>query len=533
MDRPNTVVKKTFRAWALAVGAALLLLSIPASSGSPGEQKPGPLTLTLRECIARTLAASLEVSIEAMNPAILDESVAEAGEKYLPAFALSYFNQDRTILGTWGVEGTSYGYKYDFYNATLSQRLPTGGTATLAFAHSMTNTERSYTLINPSYYSQLELAITQPLLKGFGPKVEQAEKRRARYQADVALQSLKATLLQTVCDAEIAYWNLVYSLESLRVAELSLEQSREILKRSQEGARVGTKSAVEVLSAETEVAGWENSAFSARLQVERMEDALRKLMNMAAGDPFSVPAVIPADKPEFEKRTFRYEDALAVALRERPEMAVAENELAQSAAEIGYAKNQLLPGLNLQFSAWNPGQSGVKYVYQDGNPFSGVVVDVIKGSRADSIKDAFRQGFKSWTLSLDFTLPLGDVFSRARLARARLESEQVALDLEKKKRDIGYEVAEALKDLAANQRKVETSAAYRALLEKRVAAELQRYQVGLAGSEWLFSYQRQLAQARNDESRALIDCRIALARLEKAMGTTLKAKNLKFREFEF
>lgn len=532
MNHPATGNNRTSRAGALAVGAALLL-ALPAFSAPPGQQKPGPLTMSLRDCLGRILAANLEVSLEAVNPAILEESVAEAGEKYLPTFALSFFNQNRTILGTWGVEGTSYSYKYDYYDANLSQRLPTGGTATLAFSHSMTNTERSYTVINPSYYSQLELAISQPLLKGFGPKVEHAETRRARYQADASLQSLKATLLQTVCDAEVAYWNLVYSLESLRVAELSLEQSREILKRSQEGARVGTKSAIEVLSAETEVAGWENSAFSARLQVEQRQDSLRKLMNMPAGDPLSVPAIIPSDKPEFEKQAVRYEDALATALRERPEIAQVEGKREQSAAEIGYAKNQLLPDLNLQFSAWNPGQSGVKYLYQDGNPFSGVVVDVIKGSRMDSIKDVFRKGYKNWTLSLNFNLPLGDVFSRARLARARLESEQVALELEQRKKDIGYEVAEALKDLAANQRKVETSAAYRALLEKRVEAELQRYQVGLVGSEWLFSYQRQLAQARNDESRSLIDCRIALARLEKAMGTTLKAKNLKFRDFEF
>jgi len=532
MNQSATAVAKRSWAWPLAIGVAVLLAA-PVLAGPAGEQETAPLTLSLRDCIARTLAVSLDVSIEALNPAIFDESVAEAGEKYLPAFGLSFLNQNRTILGTWGVEGTSYSNKYDYYNADLSQRLPTGGTVTLAFTHSMTNTERAYTVINPSYYSELELAISQPLLKGFGPKVERAETRRARSQADISRQTLKATLLQTVCDVEIAYWNLVYSLESLRVAELSLEQSREILKRSQEGARVGTKSAVEVLSAETEVAGWENSVFSARLLVDERQDSLRKLLNMPAGDPFAVPEIIPSDKPEFEKRAVRYEDAVAAALRERPEIAMVENELAQSAAEVGYAKNQLLPELNLQFSTWNPGQSGVKYIYQDGNPFSGIVVDVIKGSRMDSIKDVFRKGSKNWTLSLNFNLPLGNVFSRARVAKAQLEGERVALELEKRKKDIGYEIAEALKDLAANQRKVETSAAYRALLEKRVEAELQRYQVGLVGSEWLFSYQGRLAQARNDESRAIIDCRIALARLEKAMGTTLKSKNLKFREFEF
>jgi outer membrane protein TolC len=66
-----------------------------------------------------------------------------------------------------------------------------------------------------------------------------------------------------------------------------------------------------------------------------------------------------------------------------------------------------------------------------------------------------------------------------------------------------------------------------------LAAEQQRYELGLVGSEWLFSYQRDLAQAKTDEVRALVDYKIALAMLDKVMGTTLKTKGLTFRNFEF
>jgi outer membrane protein TolC len=61
---------------------------------------------------------------------------------------------------------------------------------------------------------------------------------------------------------------------------MSLAQSRETLKRNEEAARIGTKSAVEVLSAETEVAGYEDRVLTARLQVEKTENRLKSLLNM-------------------------------------------------------------------------------------------------------------------------------------------------------------------------------------------------------------------------------------------------------------
>lgn len=525
----------SFRAGRAAVVAAALFF-VPAVSvvASPQERKPESPTLSLRDCIARALAENLEVSIEALNPAIGREAVKETREKFIPTAELGFYGQNRTILGTWGVEGTSYRYKYDQYTFNLSQNLITGGTLSLSFANAMTDTARAYTVINPSYYSEFQLRLIQPLLKGFGPTVNRIERRRADNRLDILRAALKTKLLSTVYDIETAYWNLVYSRENLQVLELSLEQGREILRRNREGARVGTKSAVEVLSAETEVAGWEDNVLSARRAVEQAEDLLRRAMNLPPGDPSAPPApVVPADRPEVEKRTVSYEEALAAALRERPEILTAERELATAGEDVTYYRNQLLPEINLDLSVFNPGQSGVRYKYENDDPFNGKVIDVIRGSRMDSLRNVFRDWQKSWTAGVTFTLPMANVFSRASVAKARLQNEQAVLKLEDRKTAIGFEIAAAFKELAAAERKIASTAAYRALLEKRLEAEIQRYQVGLVGSEWLFTYQRQLAQARTAESRALVDLKIAQAALDKAMGASLKTKGIKFRDYDF
>ncbi len=80
---------------------------------------------------------------------------------------------------------------------------------------------------------------------------------------------------------------------------------------------------------------------------------------------------------------------------------------------------------------------------------------------------------------------------------------------------------------------METSSRYRELMEKKLEAEEQRYRLGLVGSEWLFQYQRDLAAAKAAEIGAVIDYKISVANLERAMGINLKAKSLKFKDYDF
>ncbi len=496
--------------------------------------------LTLAACIREALARNLDLSVDAVTSTLDDAAVAETKEKFLPQFNMSYDRQDLTALGTWGLQGTNIRSNYDFASAGLSQKVITGADLSLTLSNSMTNTSQSYTVINPSYYSVLQFDLTQPLLKGFGPKINRIETTRAENTRDSALAQLKASVIQTVYDVEEAYWNLLSARENLTVQEAFLVQSRETLKRNSEAARIGSKSAIDVLSAETEAARWEDGAIAARLQVERLEEQLRLLMNAGnAGESGGGEAsrqgarLLLADRPDAEKRTVELDGALRTALAERPEIVSLEKDLETSANDVSYYRNQLLPQLDLRFSIWNPGQSGVKYLYLNDDPLTQIIIGKIVGSRLDSIRDVFRKTYQNWTVNLNLTVPLASIFSRAGLAKANLARQQSELRLERQKKTIASEVTGAVLDLRNTERKIKSSADYRAMVEKRLAAEQQRFDLGLVGSEWLFSYQRDLAQAKTAEVQALVDYKIALAKLDKVMGTTLKTKGLAFRNFEF
>jgi outer membrane protein TolC len=497
------------------------------------DQKAEKIPLSLKECIASALANNLDLSIEAFNPDISEASISLSKEQFLPEFGLNYYNQRQTVLGAWGVEGTSFPYKSDSYTLDLTQKVVTGGTATLSFMNSMSDSGRAFQVINPAYNSEFRLRLAQPLLKGFGPKANRYSTLQALNQRDVSVSALKAKLIQTIYDVEQAYWNLYSAIENLKVQESSLEQSREILRRNREAVRIGAKSASEVLNSEVEVARNEDYVLSYRMQVEQVEANLKKILNLPSAAAMSARSIIPSDKPAIEMKQITYEVAIQAALGQRQEIVQAEKQLENNANDISYAKNQLLPQLDLMFNMWSPGQSGIKYLYQDNNPFTGILVGKVEGSRVDALKEALKTTYKNWSVSLALNVPLGNFFSRASLARAKIEQEQNLARLEKQKQSVAYEVAQAIKELQNSERKIKTSAASRELQEKRLAAEMQKYQLGLGTIEWLLSYQNQLTNAKIQEIQALINYKMAVANLERVIGTTLEAKGLKFRDYEF
>lgn len=521
---------------------AALVLAPFVWSGAAQTPKTETLSLSLADCFRKAFEANLDLAIEALNPEMDAASVAEAREKYLPEFALgtNYLNQD--VPSTWGLEGPTIKTKLDYYQLGVVQRTPLGTEIDLSMYTRKTDTSRAYPIVNPAYYSEFRLRMSQPLLRDFGLKANRYQSSRARRQLDASEAALKTTLLQTLYAVEEAYWNLTYARESLGVLEMSLAQSRETLKRAGEAARVGTESAVEVLSAETEVASYEDRILSARLQVDKAGNRLKALLNMpvagAAPDAAEADAsrafvtIVPTDAPRFEERRVTFGEALSTALEERPELVRTEADLAGATTDVAYYGNQMLPRLDLNFSLWSPGQSGVRYVYLDDNPLTGIVIDTIVGSRGESFKDVFKMAYKNVSFDVTLSLPLSNVISRAALARAKLARDQARLQMDKERQTIEVEVAGAVKDLEASAERIGTSSRYRELMEKRVAAETQRYDLGLVGSEWLFAYQRNLAQAKADEIRAVIDHKIALAALDKAMGTGLRTKGVKFKDRE-
>jgi outer membrane protein TolC len=492
------------------------------------------LELSLEDCIRKTLENNLDIKLQAFNPEINGLSISQEKEMFLPMLVFNFQNQNQNTIGSWWLEGTNYKQDSSRYYFYLSEKIVTGGDFTLYYSNSTTDSTRKFNSINPVYNNYIRFTFNQPLLKNFGPRINRYNIKRAQNTRDISVLDLNNTINEKVYEVERTYWNLVRSIESLRVQEMALKQSQQQLENTREAARIGTKSAIDVLGAEKEVVNYEGNVLSYRAQVETNEDQLRALLNLPPDGLESLKSIAPLDKPVLEKPTVSLEEALEVSLANNPQIVRIAKELENSDLAIRYHRNQLLPQLDLNFNLSYLGQGGVRFLYQDDNALTGIIVSQVETTRWDAFKEILNGKYPDFQLQLQLTIPLENIFSRAGLAKAQLEEERSLVDKERQEKAIYYELLQIFKNLRNGEKSMESATRYREMMEKVVEVEEQRYRLGLVqSSEWLFSYQRQLATAKSAEIQAIINYKIDVSQLEKTMGISLDKKNLTFEGYDF
>ncbi|MFC2157674.1 TolC family protein [Acidobacteriota bacterium] len=507
----------------------LICLSLPLYSAM--EENQERMELSLKNCLLKALENNLDIAVAEFDPQISDMSISQAKEKYYPELSMGYYTTKQVNPSTWGLEGLEAKTDQNYVTFDVRQSFVTGGSLSFNLFNQSTDTTRAFTQVNPSFYNRINLTFTQPLLKGFGPKISNYDIHQAENSKEISVYGLKTTIQQKVLEVEDAYWNLVSQIESLKVRMQSLEQNKREFEKAQEAARMGVKSAMDVIQRETEVARLEDQVLNDQNMIDTYEDRLKQLMNIRQDGPFIQKAIVPLDKPVFEENRVPFQQALDAALSNRPDMASTLKQLENSDLSIGYYRNQFLPQLDLELRLWSPGQSGVRDVYQDNNPLTGIIIDQITGSRWDSFLESIKRSERNWSINLNLTVPIANLFSRAGYVSAKLQKEKTQMEMERLRVQITNELIQVYKELENKSKRIKSTALYSKMAEKQLEAETQRYELGLVTSQWLVNYQSGLTSAKVEEIKAIIAYKIALARLEKYMGTNLKTHNLKYRSF--
>lgn len=508
----------------------IILISILSLiTGGLAQQKER--TLSLEDSILKALKNNLGVAVEVLNPELASISVSKTNEKFMPSLSFAYNTQHTNLPSfSWIDAAENIATQYNEYLAQITQLIPTGGEFSVSLYGYKNDTNRKFQTINPRFGSTLYFNFTQPLLKNFGFKVSRKEIIIAQNNMDISENQLKTVLLDTIYKVEEAYWNLVYNIENLKVKRQSLELAQDLLAKNKREAEVGTIAPIEILSARAEVATREAEILQAEVMVKNSEDLLRTIINLAAEEKRGEGKIVPVDRPDYKKKEVSLEAALLTALENRPDLQASRVDVKNKEIDLSYSKNQLLPDLSLQVSYWSPGLSGTQILYLDNNPLTGMIIDTISGNASEALKDAFNFRYRNWSVGITLNIPLNTFLSRAQYAEARTSLEQALLRLKNQEQQIFFEIKNAVRAVQTDFKRVQAYRVARELAEEKLEAEDKKLKVGLTTNYFVLQYQRDLADARSAELKVLIDYNLSLARLDKALGTTLKNKNIKFSE---
>jgi outer membrane protein TolC len=193
------------------------------------------VTLTLKEAVLQALENNLDIQVSRYTRDVRLTDIVFQEAEFDPTVELGG-QYDRTIFPLnrpiFGLGGVAIGNEPDVldqndmrFNLGLTQKLITGGTYDLRF-----DTDRNSVagpnafLFNPSYSSNLIANLTQPLLRNFGPTINQTQVTIAKNSAAVEELSLTQQILSVISRVEQAYWELVFARENLKVTRATLDR---------------------------------------------------------------------------------------------------------------------------------------------------------------------------------------------------------------------------------------------------------------------------------------------------------------------
>ncbi|HWB21124.1 MAG TPA: TolC family protein, partial [Phycisphaerales bacterium] len=213
-----------------------------------------------------------------------------------------------------------------------------------------TNTPGFQLFPDPAYTAGVRMGISQPLMRGFGRDVNEAEIQLAKSASQRAGLELEMRLEQAVRDTEWAYWDLRSAWEELVISNWLVKEAeltRDVLSKRRE---IDVDDA-EYADAISHVEQRRTDVIRAQEAVRSASDKLKLLMNAQGMGIVSEVVIEPTDDPEAAGLACDLADAITEAVRKRPEVARAGLLIDDEDIRRKVAENRLLPVLDVRGEA--------------------------------------------------------------------------------------------------------------------------------------------------------------------------------------
>jgi len=436
---------------------------------------------------------------------------------YDPSFALGLsFDRTNSPLNTIIVSGVPQVTTASTALQTrYSQAFTTGSSLSVSFNNMRQSSTQQFLLYNPDFVSQLSVSFTQQLLSGFGSNVGRRFIETARREMDAAKEVVRLQVNTTMAQAQNTYWDLVAAQENVHVAEQSLEVAQHFFEDNKVREEVGTVSGLEVVTAESEVAARQRDLVSAQTMMQMREVELKNFISKDLRDILGTVPIEPTDAlPEPKDSDIpKINDALAIAMANRPEIHQAETNILIQDIAIRYGKDLLKPTL-LFFANFNSaGLYGDRTIE---NPDGTRIV--LPGGLSQAISQVGRWRYPEYAVGLSFSLNIRNRAAEADLYRAKREKQQTETGLQRTRNSIALEVRKAMIGLAQAKARVEAAHKAAELSGQALAAEEARLLEGVAIPYDVIRRQRDFRSARFAEVQSLANYAKALVERDRAMG---------------
>lgn len=475
--------------------------------------------MTLEECLSTALEHNLDVQIERYNPLIADANLRGAFGDYDPTIHLGASHDYNQSPGGLDAQARAFLGRVtdaDTFEGSIQGLLPSGLTYNLGISTTdrygfepLTLQVGTNVLSTQQYFENAGAGMVvgrlqQPLLKNFWIDSTRLTVKLRRKDLKLADLNLRLRLLNTVSSVEQAYYDLIAARENVKSAEIAFTLAKKLYEENKKRVEVGALAQLDERQAQSQMAASEAAVLEAKRAVDFTQNILKNLLTDNYEQWHAV-TIVPAETLEALPQDLDVEQSWSQAFQLRPDLHALILDLERRDLITRYTRNQMFPQLDIFGTIGWQGS---------GPEFSDALGQVSEGSAP----------LHSYGAVLTF--PLSNRRAREAHRASKDERAQAELKLRQFRQQVMVGVHDAIQQAESSFQRVGATRAARQFSEEALAAEEKKLANGKSTSFEVLRLQRDVTQARFDETRALTDYNKALATMRQRQGTSLLKFNL-------
>lgn len=475
---------------------------------------------------------------------------------YDPRFSSSsYFERIESPISSFLSGGTNGSVVQNDYTASarfegLAPKF--GGNYRIEFSSIRLTSNNQFAALNPQYPTALTFTYAQPLLRGLKFDNNRRLIEIAKKNLSLSDAQFRQRAIETITGVQRAYWDLVFGLRNLQIQRDAVRDARTQLEHNKRLVVEGALAPIDVVAAEAQVAGFEQTLFSALEEVSRSENNLKNLIAVDRQSEIWSVSLIPTDDVELAPPpTISLEEALRAALENRPELQ--QSNLFREVNQIDqkYFREQTKPQIDLVGSYGMVGLAGS--ISGGLNPFTSssqelrdrvnllslnsglprltdppaqTLAPELLGGYAQSIQNLVGNRYHNYRIGFQINLPLRNRTAEAQLGRSLVEGQKIATQRQQLEQSIQVDVRNALQVVRSASARLRAASVAREAGEQQYASEQRKLAAGQSTVFLVLDRQTALTVARGNELRAQTDSNKAFAELQRATGNALTSNSI-------
>jgi HAE1 family hydrophobic/amphiphilic exporter-1 len=516
--------------------------------------------LSVREVIALALENNKDIEVARENVRAAEFDLQAARGVYDPRLQTSTYYERTEQPAASFLSGSSTGAvtQSGIFSTSGVQGLTPkyGGGYRVDFVNNRVTTNNQFAALNPQYPTALTFSYTQPLLRGLGFDQNRRQIEIAKKNLSLTDAQFRQRAVETVTNVQRAYWDLVYALRNLQIQREAVRDARRQLEHNRRLVNEGMLAPIDVVAAEAQISGFEQSVYSALDDVGRAENNLKNLVAENRDAAIWRVAIVPTESVELAPPQVALDDALQYALKSRPELSSSDVAREINEIEQRFAREQTRPQVDLIASYGMVGLAGSTTSQGGVNPLTAQNAQIrerinelsslqglaplpeptvqpipgqLVGGEFQSLGNLAANRYTNFRVGVTVNLPFRNTTAKAQYGRTLVDEERIRTQREQLEQLIQVDVRNALQQVRTAESRLRAAASARSASEQQYASEQRKLDAGQSTVFLVLERQTQLATARGNELRAQTELNKAIAELQRATGNALEQNRVEIR----